>query len=127
MANREWGSMLTDIGIRRKRSLSRRIIQNYGLLSAHYIPNERHRVRGCFADAVTHVHRYILSFSGRFRLYQQLIISRTDQQAALGACMLYGSAHELVAELFQSNLARDSLRYLDHGRERGVRRTPQSY
>jgi hypothetical protein len=70
-----------------------------------------------FADAVTYVHRYILSFGGGFRLYLQLIISPTYQQAALGARLLYGSAHELVDELFQSNLARDSLRHLDHGRE----------
>src|SRR5260221_14794287 len=35
----------------------------------------------------------------------------------LDTCVLYGSANELVNELFESNLARDSLRLFDHGRE----------
>ena len=40
-----------------------------------------------------------------------------NQQPALGACVLDRRAHQRVDQLLQHDLARDSLRDLDHGRE----------
>ena len=45
---------------------------------------------------VSQVHGDIRSTSGRLRLYLQLITSPGNQEAALGACVLDGRAHESV-------------------------------
>src|SRR5262249_21982975 len=63
------------------------------------------------------MHGYVLSTSGRFRFYLQLIDSRGNQETSLGAGLLDCRPHELVDELFQNHLAGNRLRHFDHGRE----------
>ena len=53
----------------------------------------------------------------RFRRDPRLGPSREDQQAAFRARLRDRGAHERVDQFLQHHLARDGLRYLDHGRE----------
>src|SRR5262249_32807632 len=64
------GATLSDVGIGRKRVLSRCIIENHGLSRAHGIANER--LRQCprnLRTAFPHMHDYILSPRGCLRVY----------------------------------------------------------
>src|SRR6516162_10414789 len=79
--------------------------------------NQRLRQRGCNVQPVTQIHGYVLSTSGRFRFYLQLIASRDNQETSFGAGLLDSRPHEPVDELFQYHFAGNGLRRLDHGRE----------
>ena len=124
--------MLRDVsGIRRKRSLR----------TMHHPEPRSHRVRRTYRTSdsgsvaalrthhVPHVNGYILSFSGRFRLYQQLVISRADP-GGLGrapACSI-AARMSLSTSFSEHDLAGESLRRLgSRSRDRGVRRGTQSY
>ena len=52
------------------------------------------------------MHSYVLSASGRFRLYLQLIALRHNQETSRGTSVLESRAHEFVDELIQNHLAR---------------------
>jgi hypothetical protein len=67
--------------------------------------------------AVYQMHGYVLSASGRFRIYLQLVTSRNNQETSLGACVLGGRAHETVDQFFQNHLASNCLRDFDYRRE----------
>src|SRR5580698_8344505 len=99
------GAPLNDVGIRGKRSLNRRIIQNHYLSIAHYIPNERFRQRGGSRGAIPQIHGYTLSNDGCFGFYLQLIASQNYQETPLGACMLDSGADEPVDQFLQNHLA----------------------
>src|SRR5262249_35897741 len=63
-----------------------------------------------------YVNGYILPLRSCFRIYQQLIASRADQEASVSAGVLDRRTHDLVDELFEHYLAGECLRDLDHGR-----------
>src|SRR5262245_19858409 len=58
---------------------------------------------------------YILPLRSRFRIYQQLVSSRADQEASVSAGVLDRHTHDPFDELFEHNLAGKRLRDLDHG------------
>src|SRR6476659_5535002 len=109
--------MLNDVGIHGKWVPRRGVVENYVLVSAHDVPNERLRQHGGNVGAVWQIHGYILSSNGRFRLYLQLVTSRNNQEASLGACVLDGRPHEPVDQFLQDHLARHSLRNLEDSPE----------
>src|SRR6516162_1304928 len=63
------------------------------------------------------MHGYVLSTSGRFRFYLQLIASRDNQETSLGAGVLDSRTQEPVDEFFENHLARKCLRGFNHCRE----------
>src|SRR5262249_53450250 len=58
---------------------------------------------------------YILPLRSCFRIYQQLISSRADQEAPVSSGVLDRHTHDPFDELFEHNLAGKCLRDLDHG------------
>ena len=76
-------------------------------------------LRQCARGRITfpYVNGYILSTRGCFRVYQQLVTSRADQEASVSAGVLDRRTHEPVDELFENHLAGKCLGDFDHGRD----------
>ena len=66
---------------------------------------------------VAQLHEHRVAAGCRFRRDPLITLSRNNEQRALGTCVLDGGAHQGIEQLFQNDLARDSLGHLDHGRE----------